>query len=48
MFSIKGTEITQGIQYYDSKDSGIDPQWQCPDNSLPLVAHKQTVVRVYL
>ena len=48
MFSIKGTEITQGIQYYHSKDSGIDPQWQCPDNSLPLVAHKQTVVRVYL
>ena len=47
-FSIAGVEITQGIQYYRSKDHLDNPADQLADNSIPLVANKRTWVRVYL
>jgi hypothetical protein len=42
--SIYGIEITQGIQCFDtSKGLG-----SCPDNSLPVVAKKDSTARIYL
>jgi hypothetical protein len=45
-YSIHGVEITQGIQCFDPT-KGLDGT-TCPDNSLPLVAKKDTTARVYL
>ncbi len=47
-FTIAGVEITQGLQYYHSKDHLVEPLDQGADNSLPLIANKRTWVRVYL
>lgn len=42
--SIYGIEITQGIQCFDAS-KGLTT---CPDNSLPVVAKKDTTARIYL
>ena len=42
--SIHGVEITQGIQCFDTS-KGLDA---CPDNSLPVVAKKNSTARIYL
>jgi len=42
--SIFGIEVTQGIQCFDTS-KGLAG---CPDNSLPLVAGKSTVARIYV
>ena len=42
--SIYGIEITQGIQCFDTS-KGLTG---CPDNSLPVVAKKDTTARIYL
>jgi hypothetical protein len=42
--SIYGIEITQGIQCFDTS-KGLA---SCPDNSLPVVAKKNTTARIYL
>lgn len=47
-FTIAGVEITQGLQYYHSKDHLLELLDQGADNSLPLIANKRTWVRVYL
>jgi hypothetical protein len=48
--SITGVEITQATQYFDSLLTPCPDnpgQASCPDNSIPLVAGKTTVLRVY-
>ena len=42
--SIYGIEITQGIQCFDTS-KGLAA---CPDNSLPVIAKKDTTARIYL
>jgi len=45
---IKGVEVTQGIQYFDSLSHLTDPADRGPDNSVTLVADKPAWVRVYV
>ena len=48
MLTIRGIEVTQGIQYYRADQHLTDPADRGPDNSLTLVANKPAWVRVYL
>jgi len=48
MLTIRGIEVTQGIQYYRADQHLTDPSDRGPDNSLTLVANKPAWVRVYL
>jgi hypothetical protein len=47
MLHIIGIEQTQAIQYFGSTFPVCANHQPCPDNSIPLVAGKPTVVRVY-
>lgn len=47
MLRIVGVEQTQAIQYFGSTFPVCANGQPCPDNSIPLVAGKPTVVRVY-
>jgi len=47
MLRIIGVERTQAIQYFGSTFPICANGQPCPDNSIPLVAGKPTVVRVY-
>src|SRR5262245_15675260 len=45
---IDGIEVTQAIQYYKSYKHLTDPADIKPDNSIPLIAGKPALVRVYV
>jgi hypothetical protein len=47
MLRIIGVEQTQAIQYFGSTFPVCANAQPCPDNSIPLVAGKPTVIRVY-
>ena len=47
-WGIRGVEVTQAIQYYESARHLTDPADQQPDNSVTLIAHKPAFVRVYV
>ena len=47
MLQIIGVEQTQAIQYFGSTFLVCANAQRCPDNSIPLVAGKPTVLRVY-
>jgi hypothetical protein len=47
-WGIRGIEVTQGIQYYESSRHLTDPADRQPDNSVELVAGKPAWVRVYV
>jgi hypothetical protein len=48
MIAIQGTEVTQAIQYYQSRQHLTDLTEVKPDNSVQLVAGKPAWVRVYV
>ena len=43
--SITGVEYNQAIQFFRSK---LDPATARPDNSIPMIAMKDTILRVYI
>lgn len=45
---IDGIEVTQATQYYRASDHLTDAAVQGPDNSIPLIAGKSALVRVYV
>ena len=45
---IDGIEVTQATQYYRASDHLTDVAVQGPDNSVPLIAGKSALVRVYV
>lgn len=45
---VDGIEITQATQYYHAEDHLSDRADRGPDNSIPLIAGKSALVRVYL
>jgi hypothetical protein len=45
---IRGIEVTQATQHYQSWQHLLNPQHHLPDNSVQLVANKPALVRVYL
>jgi hypothetical protein len=47
-WGIRGVEVTQAIQYYESARHLTDPADRQPDNSVTLVANKPAWVRVYV
>ena len=47
-FGIRGVEVTQAIQYYDSDRHLTDPADRQPDNAATLIAGKPAWVRVYV
>ena len=46
--SIRGVEVTQGIQHYRAAEHLTDPNDRGPDNSVEIVAEKPAWVRVYV
>lgn len=47
-WGIRGVEVTQGLQYYESARHLTDPADRQPDNSVTLIARKPAWVRVYV
>ncbi len=47
-FGIRGVEVTQAVQYYESARHLTDPADRQPDNSVTLIANKPAWVRVYV
>jgi len=47
-WGIKGVEVTQAVQYYESARHLTDPGDRQPDNAVTLVANKPAWVRVYV
>lgn len=47
-FGIRGVEVTQAVQYYDSDRHLTDPADRQPDNAATLIAGKPAWVRVYV
>jgi hypothetical protein len=47
-WGIRGVEVTQAIQYYESARHLTDPADRQPDNSVTLIANKPAWVRVYV
>ncbi len=47
-WGIRGVEVTQGVQYYESQRHLTDPADRQPDNSVTLIANKPAWVRVYV
>jgi hypothetical protein len=47
-WSLRGVEVTQAIQYYESARHLTDPADRQPDNSVTLIANKPAWVRVYV
>jgi hypothetical protein len=45
---VDGIEVTQSTQYYRAADHLTDAADRGPDNSIPLLAGKSALVRVYL
>lgn len=45
---IAGIEVTQSTQHYDAESHLTDPADRGPDNSIPLIAGKSAIVRVYV
>ncbi|UVO51528.1 hypothetical protein M0208_13830 [Sphingomonas sp. SUN019] len=45
---VDGIEITQSTQYYHASDHLTDAAVRGPDNSIPLIAGKSALVRVYV
>lgn len=45
---IQGIEVTQATQHYDAASHLTDPADRGPDNSIPLIAGKNALVRVYV
>ncbi len=46
--SIRGIEVSQATQYHDAAAHLTDPADRGPDNSIPLIAGKSALVRVYV
>ena len=47
-WGIRGVEVTQAVQYYESARHLTDPADRQPDNSVTLIASKPAWVRVYV
>ncbi|MDQ3669004.1 MAG: hypothetical protein M3377_01795 [Actinomycetota bacterium] len=47
-WGIRGVEVTQAVQYYESARHLTDPADRQPDNSVTLMANKPAWVRVYV
>lgn len=48
LLSIRGVEVTQGVQHYRADEHLTDPLDRGPDNSVRIVASKPAWVRVYV